>query len=333
MRELPIHGNLKPCSLRFDAAPDEIFHWFAARLPLARLERAVSPVELPGGYYRGETDNGGWIFIRMLPSDRKSLQERTDRLSAFVADQGVPVPRPLPGWPQPVLGYWAFAYPWLSGHIVGQATLGQMTTLGRQLAQLHRALADFPSTDDVRAASDREWANRRAWIRALARRESVNGEYRHLAQTLLQEWDCLRNSLSNGAQIVHNDLHRGNLLFNDATAKFQFIDFEEATRSWFAPAMDLSWVVERFCLLEENQEADLAHAFLKSYNDAAGGRSRVDANQLIDLIRFRCVSAMALLSQQFADDATLFELQEWQKFAYLIERLPDWQTMLTPITC
>jgi Ser/Thr protein kinase RdoA (MazF antagonist) len=146
-----------------------------------------------------------------------------------------------------------------------------------------------------------------------------------------REWTATCALLNRDAQMIHNDLHPGNVLFNASTTTFHFLDFEEAASSWLSPVMDLSWVIERFCLMQESGADELVRALLDGYASAGGRVADRGASDIVSCIRLRCLIAIGLLSRQAADDRELLDLSESKKFVHLLSRLDDWTDVLRTV--
>jgi hypothetical protein len=331
MVHAPVHSGLRPRDLEFESAPETVLAGLSPAIPLDRLDRAVYAAPSPLGYYRGRTPDGRNLFIRIVPESRRPTQLRVDRIAEFAGSRSVSTPPPLAGSPFAVLDCWAFAYPWLSGEHSAPMTAERIGLLGRKIAELHAVLRDFPGREAVRAASDDNWNARRSLLRSLARRIGDARPVGDQLATLERGWTTTFELLNGDAQMIHNDLHPGNVLFNESTSTFHFLDFEEAGSSWLSPMMDLSWVIERFCLLKESGSRECARALLDGYASAGGRVVDCGPSGIIACIRLRCLIAIELLSRHAADDRGLYSLPESRKFIYLLSRLEEWTEVLRSI--
>ena len=72
----------------------------------------------------------------------------------------------------------------------------------------------------------------------------------------------MRKSFMRSPQVIHGDLNYGNVLSchgNDG--KIIFIDFEEASRSYFNPMIDVAMIIERFIIPSQNSPNKLLDEF------------------------------------------------------------------------
>ena len=62
----------------------------------------------------------------------------------------------------------------------------------------------------------------------------------------------MRKSFMCSPQVIHGDLNYGNVLSHHDDGRVTFIDFEEASRSYFNPMIDVAMIIERFIIPSQN---------------------------------------------------------------------------------
>ena len=122
-------------------------------------------------------------------------------------------------------------------------------------------------------------------------------------------------------QVIHGDLNYGNVLTRDDDhEKIIFIDFEEASRSYFSPMIDVAMVIERFIVPSQNTPNTLLYEFKKNYT-AVTGNWFENSDQLAGLLR--SLSARALLLLESVADDEKWRAEERFKFLTLHQNAID----------
>jgi len=218
---------------------------------------ALAPVSDPAGRFRTVDGCGRNWFVRV--TRRRSALDVEQALLDHLYHAGVAVnPLRFAGlelrWNDETLRL--DVRPFVNGtHFSGSDV--ELVTLGRTLAECHRALAEFEGARVVRSAASRR-AERLEDMRQSIWGMLATGDFAALGgaevwarvnqnwlRQLVEGFDpwMLRRA---GAQCVHGEVHAGNVLFADGRAVL--LDFEEATHVFAPPAWDLAYAVQRFCL-------------------------------------------------------------------------------------
>jgi homoserine kinase type II len=212
---------------------------------------------------RVETEAGP-LFLRV--NEGKSLDDvgREAAIVAHVAARGVPTPVPLAsGAGQPFV-LWrdqiVSLFPWIPGRTLERAevTPADAAAVGRALAQLHLAGADFADHRPGRYEPS-EIERRLAGVADLNRAELVPA-----VTVLSAELGSLAKERAGAlpAGVVHGDLFIDNVLYADG-ALAALLDFEQA--SWGRLAYDLAVTVLAFGFGGDDFRADVTRALLDAY--------------------------------------------------------------------
>jgi hypothetical protein len=130
--------------------------------------------------------------------------------------------------------------------------------LAREIAKCHAALREFPGQAEVSNLSrDRAVAHQAIVVRltdALRSREwraicddlAWAETHEEWLAELVAQYEPAFHELP-GAQCLHAQIHRANVLFTDAGAPV-LVDFEEAVQTFAPVSWDLAYFVQRFCL-------------------------------------------------------------------------------------
>ncbi|HEX3905476.1 MAG TPA: homoserine kinase [Polyangia bacterium] len=212
---------------------------------------------------RVETDAGP-LFLRV--NEGKSLDDvgREAAIVAHVAARGVPTPVPLVSTTSQPFVLWqeqiVSLFPWVPGRTLERAelTAGHAAAVGRALANLHRAGADFADRRPGRYEPE-EIERRLAGLRGLARPElapAVTILTVELGALLRERTPSLPTGL------IHGDLFVDNVLFaGDALAAL--LDFEQA--SWGRLGYDLAVTVLAFGFGRDDFCPEVTRGLLDAY--------------------------------------------------------------------
>lgn len=315
MMRVPAHPGQTLRPLQFLTLDDEL----AARLRLLtgaeRVERALHPVPAPVGYYRLSKGHlGDRVFAKIVPTAQTSRQWAASQLSDAAAKTGLPALRSLA---EPLVLDEAHAilqWPWVDGRFT-EGSQEDLISLGAAMRDLHRFLREL-ATPVWQARGRCAWKATWQSMQRLAASGTLDQDLASALDDLLQHPHRTEAVLWADAQPIHDDLHRGNVLFGSDGRVLAFLDFEEALDSFASPWVDLSWIVERFCTPPPGTAPvpQSMSAFLRAY-----GRPAYDAGAAHCLgvaTRWRNFRALAVL--QGLDERPDHWQQEWQKFCRFV---------------
>jgi Ser/Thr protein kinase RdoA (MazF antagonist) len=318
--DAPPHAGLSPVPLDYREATGEWARRIAQAAGAGLVERAVHSRAEPRGYYRITPAGGGpRLFGKVVSSADAPRLATAQRLSDKAVAAGIPAQRsaspPLPIGEE----YALLLCEWIDGRFCTHLGV-EMDSLGTTLARLHRFFGDAGAREPRLGDSTA--------IEALARSPGLNEASAQALDDLLRRRDEVRAKLGSPPQPIHNDLHPGNVLFDGEGQVAGVLDFEEALHSVGSPLVDLSWVIERFCFAAR-PPADaetLAARFIDAYR-ARAGSCAAPSGTFLDAIRWRSLSALAVLSGARLDDAEAADA-EWRKFEAILAASGDWRPAL-----
>lgn len=315
MMRVPAHPGQTPRPLQFLTLDDELAACLRLLTGAERVERALHPAPAPVGYYRlSEGHLGGPVFAKIVPTAQASRQWAASQLSDAAAKAGLPALRSLG---EPLVLDEAHAilqWPWLDGRFI-ESSQDDLLSLGAAMRDLHRFLREL-ATPVWRARGQCAWAATWRNMQRLAASGALDQDLASALDDLLQHPHRTKAVLWADAQPIHDDLHRGNVLFGRDGCVLAFLDFEEALDSFASPWVDLSWIVERFCAPPPGagSATQPISAFLHAY-----GRPAHDAAAMHCLTmatRWRNFRALAVL--QGLDERPDHWQQEWHKFCRFV---------------
>ncbi len=212
-------------------------------------------------------------------------------------------------------------------------SLADLHSLAALLAKCHRCLRDFPQRDTVRAhsiaRSQRLDIARTNIAAALQRRDwayfsdDLQWAPQHEAwlTEMTRSFDPYYDRLP-GAQCLHAQVHRANVLFHSSDAQPVLVDFEEAVQTFAPVTWDLAYFLQRFCLHDSPDAETFAARFATvraAYGAWPGG--------VVEMMRQAAWLSIAIIIASRHDQGIVNPVAEYQKFVTLEEqarRLAPW---------
>ncbi|MEO6053281.1 MAG: phosphotransferase [Chthoniobacterales bacterium] len=200
-----------------------------------------------------------------------------------------------------------------------------------ELKTIHAALKSFPLRNQVKTAAitrSARLANCIATISEVMRDgkwsrfgelESWARAHRSWLEKLCTEFDPFLHHAAD-AQILHGDVHPGNILFCGSSRDPVFIDFEHSIYT-FAPCnWDLAYLFQRFCLHDKPDAKLLAHR--RDIVESAYGQSLEELPRFMRATSRLCV---CILFNAWFEKNIPVPPEELEKFLYLEEQATNLQ--------
>lgn len=311
----PVHLDVTPRPLNFSPVAADWLRDILPDLFLTSIEKADGvTVPAEAGYYRLTLANGQLLFAKVKTGDRAAKEAKAAVLSSTLNQLGAASLAPERGQVRSDNGLSVFVYPWIE-EVFYDESLEGITSLGKSLAHLHMRMRELPGQTDRQRHLFDIWEGRLALTSDLP----FADDYRRLLAAVGESF------AREASQIAHNDIHRGNVLF-DASKVAAFIDFEDAIDTVSSPLVDISASLERFCLLPEASE-EKVRAFLASYATNSGGLVAATAHEIAQVGLCRCYNALAILELSRAPDNPLWQAER-RKFISLLEKWRRWEQII-----
>ncbi len=145
--------------------------------------------------------------------------------------------------------------------------IDQLRQLCIAVKQCHRLLKKYPGASRISQNTLRR-INLLLDSEKLLRDELMkDGRNMNSAMMDIMNASDLSELEASHAQVVHGEIHRGNVIFIDNQAVL--IDFEECVHSYFSPLWDVAYLFQRFCLFDWPNEHQYKErlSVIKSYFD------------------------------------------------------------------
>jgi hypothetical protein len=204
-------------------------------------------------------------------------------------------------------------------------SLGDLRSLAAALAQCHRWLRDFPRAGESRVHAEKRFEHL-ASVRDAIPEAIAAGNWRFFCEdtgwarehagwlAAMARSYTPRLDLWEGAQCLHAQVHRANVLYSRAEGHPVLLDFEEAVQTFAPPSWDMAYFVQRFCLAQ-NPDAALLEKRLAAVREAYGS----PVPRLAEMMQQTAWFSMAVLldyQRRGIDNGVL----EYQKFVRLEEQ-------------
>jgi len=301
---------------------------------------ALKPVDAADGSYRLVTEKGSW-FVRVSSRLRNPALELA--ITHHLDSRGVNVnPLLVAGirlqWNGRALR--VDVRPMIIGrHFNGSSA--DLERLASTVAACHRALRGWSGADTVRAAAyarNERLASIRHQIvttlkndalRELVHRESWTAEYASWANThrdwlvaMTEHFDPHLDRWP-GAQCLHGQIHRYNVLFRSDDGAAVLVDFEDSVHVFAPVDWDLAYLVQRFCLDDDpplSVGRDRYSIIAKAYGISVRG--------LTEMMRQTAwLSVAAILGRHVSHDIVT-PLAEYDKFVRLERQTRTYESVL-----
>lgn len=295
-----------------------------------RLKSMVCP---PLGYYKIINPESGALFLKILKHEDIKSQRDADHIARWLNDRGVKtnclveeIPRLLH------LDLYALVYPYLDGRYA-LPLVSDMALLGASVAFLHQQLNKCPWHGEIKAQGNVRQKKLADVLKQTKHGLPSNTEMPPAVRSLLVtdvEQDLL-DVLTDQPQVVHGDLNFGNILFDEAGTGITFLDFEDTCAAWFSPLMELSMVLERFALIEDDEKSlALSRSVYDAYKQSGGVEYKYES-QLSDILRALSVRALLTLTLVSQRGRWNVAEEEWNKFLMLYHQAVNRKKLLDQV--
>ncbi len=256
------------------------------------------------------------FFIKIMDVQSTSSHIMAERIAKHLVNSGIKTICSLPNFPiinnehnLIILGY-----PFISCSYL-ETDPFRMGSVGTELGKLHLSLSQLTDSIIVKKNSKRHLdfclSNKNKLYSELASKQTNTEKIKETIETLMV------NEFISNPQVIHGDLNYGNILVSNPGKEVIFIDFEEATRSFFSPMVDVAMTIERF--ISPQKKISKEHLFIefkKNYINMTGEWFETPA-QLPNILRSLSARALLLLASKTPENSSDWQIKERSKFLKL----------------
>jgi len=275
------------------------------------------------GHYRVTTPDG-LVFAKVLQPQKAERQIAADSLIREIASERFLLSMSLDRSPRPIDNdLCIMTYNYIPGASLPH-TAQALWKLGEALGCLHLELGELRCSAEIHRRCTSRWDVLMRHKNALERNIYDKVGDISARQSIVDSLDQnVTDHLSTSPQVIHGDLNYGNVLLDlKPGGKIAFLDFEEATESFYSPLFDVAMVIERFILTASTDKEALLHAFCEAYRAAGGGWFSNDV-QLSDMLKGLAIRALLVLTASREAGWPDWKEQEWRKFVGLHQSAVD----------
>lgn len=205
-------------------------------------------------------------------------------------------------------------------------SISDLRAVAASLSQSHVLLRDFPGKIDVKRLSAERfarieetldqmetWLSAREWAK-FSPHTGWAEKHADWIAIMLQEFDPGFHNESE-AQVLHAQMHRGNVLFTKSDGRPVLLDFEEAVHTFAVPAWDWAHFVQRFCLYDKPAEAVLEERL-----EAIKSVAPTCPPGLVEMMRRAAWLSVAIIVRDYSHHGVSTPREEYDKFIRLEEQ-------------
>ena len=297
--------------------------------------RALAEVEHIVGRYHALCPSGEF-FVRVSSIEGHPELER--RLVEHLRLDGVSVNDFLAAGERVTYGGRSFRLdvrPFLHGdhNCDSQERLAALATIVRNS---HASLENFPLSQDVKANAVKRLSELRNATRDLApllktgqwKEISPDPGWSHENADFLAEMvESFQTDFPSqaGAQCLHGQIHRANVLFALPHGHPVLLDFEESVHVYATPAWDTAHLVQRFCLHDDPEPAVAARRLAV----VSGVFGKMD-REVFEMMRQIAWFSIAILTLAWRRRRLHAPRQEYEKFVRMERQAVRFQNLLIP---
>lgn len=268
-------------------------------------------------------EDGRSNFIKIVSLARCESMVRAEKIARWLKSRNLTVVAALDETPFKFsMSEYIFRYKYIYGSRI-EANIEHVKILGRELAAIHKALAEHPDID--------------RWTVHTNMRISVLEEVRsNIISSMLTygpEPDFLIEVAKNtdlsfirgigGPRIpLHGDLNPYNVMMSNNNTKPVFLDFEDTFHSVLPVEYELSLVCQRLILIriDDDREANvLVNAFLGSYRKAGGKIPLQILDNIPIILKSLALRSLCVLVDCERKGIDIAK-EEWDKFILLYKQ-------------
>ncbi|SVE17352.1 uncharacterized protein METZ01_LOCUS470206, partial [marine metagenome] len=202
----------------------------------------------------------------------------------------------------------------------GEYTKDDLIQVGITLAHIHTAFSQIALEKSIQKATLKQFELLKSRQKKIIREKTSFSPHPEYLQKVLSEADSFFVFPNEPCQVLHGELHPGNLLFPIDGSQPVILDLEDSLFSWLPIRMDIAYTLERFILIrdtDDHQALKSSRIFLNAYLPKGGEIPFKQKGDLQRSLRWLSLRALCLLAEKEATGQKV-PAQEWEKFFWLL---------------
>lgn len=209
-----------------------------------------------------------------------------------------------------------YLYPYFEGRYCSESK-EDLFKIGYEIGRMHRILNNYPSKNKIKLESQKRHERLKESLKRIRNNTFNRIKIPTKALNILDQNNLPEIIDNNESQVLHGDLNKGNILITNKENKVIFLDFEDTFTSWGDKKIEISFVIERFCLNSSNKDSKkLIDYFLNGYKSIFM-EFKIEEKILYKILQLINLRTLIILSE--VQEYNLWEIppEEWDKFINL----------------
>lgn len=292
-------------------------HLSIKSIQLIRQKETFAPDNDSIKYYKTLTKPK--LFIKLIPDAYVQSQVKATEVAQWVhhSEAKVLVSRPVTKKILKHNSSLLLTYPYIE-HSFMSIDNNQICQIGTSLSLLHNALASYPQQLTVKQSGQKVHEDLLCVLNTI---QSDNSMCIYGEEVILNPISgSFFNLLQANAQMIHGDLHQGNILISSQKQSPIFIDFEDSLQAWLNPSFDIAYIILRFILVNQDPKnyRSLIQDLIKSYQSSCPTNKKLaDIENLFDICSLVSIRSILLLHLHRKSIGDLIFKNEMTKFINL----------------
>ncbi|WP_160264737.1 phosphotransferase [Legionella norrlandica] len=278
--------------------------------------------QLSNFYLIKDQQNEREYFVKSFEEEHFEHYQHAEHLAQWLQMQGIKTNSALSSKSK---NY--YIYPFLDGTRLN-SSIDALKSLGGSLAKMHEALKNYPLQDSIITKTNNRIFKLNEIREQIAKGQVKIGPFPEYVRSLATNSD-LNFTQGANTQVLHGDLHPGNMLMVDN--HIYFFDFEDALHSYLPIIYELALVLERLVFVRHNSFdyiLELGKHFMAAYFENGGSYFYSETDKFaLSTIALRSLCVLTLCEME---GNRIYE-EEWRKFYTLSELAQKMQIILNKI--
>ena len=271
------------------------------------------------GFYFINQENNKNKFLKVINSIDDEKQFLAEEISTWLRNKKIETP--------PLINKIKFMdlnrtskscylYPYFQGRYCSESK-EDLFKIGYEIGRMHQILKNYPSKNKIKIESLKRHERLKQSLNKIRNNSFNRTNIPREALNILDQNNLPETIDNNESQVLHGDLNKGNILITDKENKVIFLDFEDTFTSWGDKKIEISFIIERFCLNASNKNSKrLIDYFLKGYKSIFM-EFKIEEKILYEILQLINLRTLIILSEVQEYNLWTIPAEEWDKFINL----------------
>jgi len=271
------------------------------------------------GFYFIDQENNKNKFLKVVNPIDDEKQFLAEEISNWLRNKKIETPRLIKKTKlmdlnrQPKSCY---LYPYFEGRYCSESK-EDLFKIGYEIGRMHKILNNYPAKNKIKLESQKRHERLKESLEKIRNNSFNRNKIPIKALNILDKNNLPEITDNNESQVLHGDLNKGNILITNKDNKVIFLDFEDTFSSWGDKKIEISFVIERFCLNSSNKDSKrLIDYFLNGYKTIFM-EFKIKEKIIYEILKLINLRTLIVLSE--VQEYNLWQIppEEWDKFINL----------------